>query len=579
VDAITNGNAIFLSYSSEDAEVAGRLCEALRSAGLEVWFDQSELRGGDVWDASIRKQIKQCAVFIPLISASTQKRAEGYFRLEWKLAIDRSWLMADDKAFLFPVVIDDTQEGVARVPDRFRQLQWTKLGDEASMRAFAEHVRDVLSPGGQRTPPRQAATEAPALTAAAPSAAGPRPMADAGFWVAVLLFRVHGADPDLEALSEGFAEDIITGLSRFSYLRVMARSATGSLTSATGDLRQLGRDLQARFLLVGALRRAGAAIRVSAQLVDTATGVNLWAEHYDRPFSPESVFELQDELVPRIVSTVADMNGVLPRSLNESVSSRKPDELSPYEAVLNSFGYFWRLTPDAFGTARASLEAALVKAPGYADAWAMLALLCVQAHGQLFDPAVDHLGNGEAAARRAVDLAPSNHLAYFSLAQALFFRKEFESFRNAAEKAAALNPMDGNTIAFLGEMLAYSNEVEKGRELAARAKELNPNHPGWYWYTDYYLAFRKGDYREALSCVLKVNLPEHWAYHMFLAAVYGHLGDTAAAAKAVDAMARLRPDFAHSLRRDLDRWFEPDHVERLIAGIEKARLELPPDPG
>ena len=81
--------AIFLSYASQDADAARRICDALRTAGLEVWFDQSELRGGDAWDASIRKQIKDCALFVPMISANTNARNEGYFRLEWKLAVDR----------------------------------------------------------------------------------------------------------------------------------------------------------------------------------------------------------------------------------------------------------------------------------------------------------------------------------------------------------------------------------------------------------------------------------------------------------------------------------------------------------
>src|SRR5277367_7201524 len=103
--------AVFLSYASQDAEAAEQICGALRAAGIEVWFDQSELRGGDVWDAAIRKQIKTCALVIPIISANTQGRAEGYFRLEWKLAIDRSHLMAHDRPFLIPVVIDDTEQG------------------------------------------------------------------------------------------------------------------------------------------------------------------------------------------------------------------------------------------------------------------------------------------------------------------------------------------------------------------------------------------------------------------------------------------------------------------------------------
>jgi hypothetical protein len=102
------GQAVFLSYASQDAAAALQLCNALRQAGVEVWFDQSELRGGDAWDASIRRQIKACALFIPIISRNTHRRDEGYFRLEWKLAVDRSHLMVADRPFLLPVVIDDT---------------------------------------------------------------------------------------------------------------------------------------------------------------------------------------------------------------------------------------------------------------------------------------------------------------------------------------------------------------------------------------------------------------------------------------------------------------------------------------
>ena len=102
--------AIFLSYASQDTDAARRICEALRAAGLEVWFDQSELRVGDAWDASIRKQIKECALFVPMISAATNARSEGYFRLEWKLAVDRSHLMAENKAFFVPVILDETLE-------------------------------------------------------------------------------------------------------------------------------------------------------------------------------------------------------------------------------------------------------------------------------------------------------------------------------------------------------------------------------------------------------------------------------------------------------------------------------------
>src|ERR1700682_6045811 len=138
-------HAVFLSYASQDAEAAERICTSLRAAGIEVWFDRSELRGGDAWDQSIRKQIKTCALFLPVISRNTHNRDEGYFRLEWKLAVDRCHLMAADKAFLLPVVIDDTRDDDERVPERFREVQWTRLPDGVTPATFVERVRRLLS--------------------------------------------------------------------------------------------------------------------------------------------------------------------------------------------------------------------------------------------------------------------------------------------------------------------------------------------------------------------------------------------------------------------------------------------------
>src|SRR5207248_1255809 len=270
-----------------------------------------------------------------------------------------------------------------------------------------------------------------------------------GFWVAVLPFKYSGNNADLTALAEGLTEEIVTGLSRFSYLKVISRSSTSRYANESVDVRSAGKELGARYVMEGSLRQAGTKLRLAVQLVDAVSGAHLWAENYERIFSPEAVFELQDELVPRIVSTVADMNGVLPRSMSETVRSRTPEEVSPYEAVLRSFGYFERVTAEELAAAQSDLELAVRKAPAYADAWAMLALLCVQEHAQGFNLQADPLTSGAIAARRAVEAAPSNHLAYFSLAQALFFQKEFQAFRNAAERAVALNPMDGNSIAFL----------------------------------------------------------------------------------------------------------------------------------
>ena len=123
-----SGKAVFLSYASQDAEAAKRICDALRTAGIEVWFDtDGGLDHGDEWDAKIRRQIKECVLFLPIISANTQAREEGYFRIEWELAAERAMGIAAGTAFILPIVIDDTREPAALVPDRFRKVQWTRL--------------------------------------------------------------------------------------------------------------------------------------------------------------------------------------------------------------------------------------------------------------------------------------------------------------------------------------------------------------------------------------------------------------------------------------------------------------------
>jgi TolB-like protein len=390
--------------------------------------------------------------------------------------------------------------------------------------------------------------------------------ADEGFWVAVLPFKYSGGNADLEALAEGLTEEIVTGLSRFSYLKVIARSATASGRS--------GNALGARYVMEGSLRQSGTRLRIAVQLVDAVSGAHLWAENYERPFRPEAVFELQDELVPRIVSTVADMHGVLPRSMGATVRGKTPEQLSPYEAVLRSFGYFERATIEELAAARSGLESAVQKAPAYADAWAMLSILCTHEYGQAFDLQPDSLTTGAAAAQRAVEAGPSKHLAWFSLAQALFFQKEFQGFRNAAERAVALNPIDGDSIATLGGMLTCAGDLERGLDLAGRAKQLNPHHPGWYWWVDFCNAYRQGDYRGALGFALKMNLPGHWFMHAAMSAAYGQLGERAAASKALQSLLEMRPDFAATVRMNIEKWWEPDFVEHLMDGWRKAGLEI-----
>ena len=161
----------------------------------------------------------------------------------------------------------------------------------------------------------------------------------------------RGNNADLTALADGLTEDIVTGLSRFSYLKVIARSSTSRFASESVDVRSAGKELGARYVMEGSLRQSGTKLRLAVQLVDTISGANLWAENYERNFSPETLFELQDELVPRIVSTVADQYGALVHSMSESLRGRSAGEYSAHEALLRAFGYWEQHNP---GGARGS---------------------------------------------------------------------------------------------------------------------------------------------------------------------------------------------------------------------------------
>ena len=425
---------------------------------------------------------------------------------------------------------------------------------------------------------RHASRPAPVSTAAprmAPPPDSGAVRADEGFWVAVLPFKHAGSNPDLAALADGLTDDTITGLSKFSYLRVIARSSSSRYVGQSVDVRTAGKELNARYVMEATLRQAGSKLRLAVQLVDSISGAHLWAENYERPFSAETIFELQDDLVPRIVSTVADMNGVLPRSMSEGLRNRPPEQLSPYEAVLRSFAYTYSATPEELAAARSGLEEAVRKAPAYADAWAMLSFLCGQdyVHGYELQP--NALEIATSAARRAVALGASNHLAYFSLGQALWCHKDYDSFRDAAERAVVLNPMDGNSVAYLGELLIYAGSAERAMQLVERAKQLNPNHPGWYWFADFYHAFSRGEYRDALSFALKAKLRGNPLAPMFVAAAYGQLGDVEGGAIAAAELMKFRPELPALMRKQVEKVWNPEYGERFLEGLRKAGLEIP----
>ncbi len=203
-------------------------------------------------------------------------------------------------AELASAILRDTPQPLrelrAELPEGLDQVIQRCLEKNAADRfQSAQEVRNQLRgvtagvPTSRRqTPPASRGVEADSGAA----------RAEEGFWVAVLPFKYGGANAELTALAEGFTEDIVTGLSRFSYLRVIARSSTLRYARQEVDVRAVGKELGARYVMEGSLRQAGSRLRIAVQLVDASSGAHLWAETYDRTFRPEEIFALQDEVVP-----------------------------------------------------------------------------------------------------------------------------------------------------------------------------------------------------------------------------------------------------------------------------------------
>ena len=394
-----------------------------------------------------------------------------------------------------------------------------------------------------------------------------------GFWIAVLPFTCRGSADHVAALADGLSEEIVTGLSRFSYLRVIARGSTSRYAAATTDVRAIAQEIGARYVLEGSVRQAGTQLRVAVQLVDASNGAHLWAETYNRAFEPSAIFDVQDDLVPRIVSTVADAYGVLPHSMSQALRAKAFEDLTPYEALLRSFVYAERVTAEQHAEAKAGLERAVQQAPRHSDCWAMLSIMLADEYGHGFGAAPATLERAVHAARQAVDAHPANHRAYQALAWALFLRKEFDACRTAGERAIALNGMDASTAAYVGQVLAYSGQWPRGLELIARATSLNPHHPGWYWYAPFLDAYRRSDYAGALSYAIRINLPGVPLVDVALAATHGQLGQLKPAGDALRNLLAARPDYARIARVELGKWFDREIVEHLIDGLRKAGLD------
>jgi TolB-like protein len=573
------GRAVFLSYASQDAEAVQQLCNALRAAGVEVWFDQSELRGGDAWDALIRRQIKGCYLFVPIISANTQSREEGYFRREWNLAVARTLDMAEGRAFLLPIIIDDTSDSQARVPEKFREVQWTRLPAGANTDAFVDHVCRLLSPDAT---PMATSVRSSALSTSSIGAAstGSMPLGYRSFvpWIvsgllmlvmgyfvvdkfvrpvrsgraaeapalgtvpafnppahsiAVLPFTNMSGDKQQDYFSDGLSEELLNSLARINELQVAARTSSFYFKGEHADLATIAHRLNVASILEGSVRRSGHTIRVTAQLNNAVTGYHLWSQTYDRDLG--DVLKLQTDIANAVANALrVTLLGNVAAKI-EVGGTRKPAAFDAYLRASNAYRRFGPANLAAGGLNKQGLQSAVaayteaIRAdPDYALAYAGRSLAFADfARALVTGPDVDdYFNKAQSDARKAIALAPD--LADSHLALANFFAGSLEladAFREY-ERALALAPGNAKLLQEYGAFAVLIGRTDAGLAAAHRLLVLDPlnslNHFGLG--TSLTFARRYGEAIRALNDAQALT-PEDVSVNMWLGMTYYLSGD------------------------------------------------------
>ena len=498
-------HAVFLSYASQDAEAAQRICDALRAAGIEVWFDRSELRGGDAWDQKIRHEIHDCALFVPVISQQTQERLEGYFRREWKLAVERTHDMAEQMPFLVPVVIDGTGDREAFVPDTFRAVQWTRLAGGETPPAFVERVKRLLSPDlspmsavsapasgiGERIPASRRSQPLLLVIAATivfaalgylfadrfwiskhlpPSAPAFAPPAHS---IAVLPFMNMSGDKEQEYLSDGFTEELLNSLAEINELQVAARTSAFSFKGKDTDIATVAHKLNVGSVLEGSVRRSGNTVRITAQLINAVTGFHLWSHTYDRDLG--DVLKLETEIAGAVASALkVSLLGDSATKI-ELGGTRNPAAFDAHLRGLQAM-HAKHEAKDMVG-AITTYDEAIALDPSYALAFANRSLIRTAYTSEAASGAEIRQGfeKAEADARQAIALAPNLAEAHIALAYVLEQGTlDFAQVAQQYERAMALAPGAANVLRFSGAFAALMGNFSTGIAALQHAIALDP---------------------------------------------------------------------------------------------------------
>jgi adenylate cyclase len=390
--------------------------------------------------------------------------------------------------------------------------------------------------------------------------------------VAVLAFVNLSGDPHEEYFSDGITEDIITELSRFFELTVTARNSTFQYKGRAVDERQIGRELGVRYVLEGSVRRDGDRVRITAQLIDTATGAHRWAERYDRELV--DVFAVQDEVARAIVGILA---AHVNRAETERALLKPPTAWEAYECYLRGAeAFFSHDNKASLHDARRLLEQSLAIDPGYARAAAMLSWTHQRAYTQPFDG--DYLSL--AALDRALELAVTAvrldallPQARAQLGHVLIFKRQHDAAIAEFERAFTLNP---NFIDYrYPTALTYAGEPARAIGVLESSIRLDPFQPLLFAVSSRGLAnYMLKRYGEAVrlyrECALR--LPNLQWPHLFLAAACAQSGRLEEARKEAAEVLRINPGFTIESWKRLAVYKDPKDAEHRLDGMRKAGL-------
>jgi adenylate cyclase len=391
--------------------------------------------------------------------------------------------------------------------------------------------------------------------------------------LAVLPFENLTGDPEQLVLTEGLTEELATELTRFQDIAVISCRLGRQPAAGAVDPPGLAREVGARFVLKGAVRRDNETVKVSAQLIDTIDGRQIWADASSHPLEAGLLIATQEKIANNVVSKVASEFGIIARRLSTESRKKPPSDLRTYEAMLRYYSHQIEPSPESAATCFAALQAASETEPDYGPVWSALASLHCQMYTFDTPGVANPLDTALEYARRGVFLEPGSQLARMTLAYASYLAEESESFREESEIALALNPNSPYTVGAIGFFHAIQGEFDRGLALLDRAIAVCPCHPRWF-HSGYVLRrMLEHDYEGALTETTK-HLPfiGYWD-DVVQAAMLGKLGRKDEAQSHVEAALEQKPDFAARARELMRRGLKIDAlIDDLVDGLRAAGM-------